>query len=101
MQLRFDAAHNAALPAAVSRRLVRLAGERMTQDGVIVLTANQFGSQQQNRRDARERLTDLIRRTAIAPKRRRPSRAARQHRLDAKRRRGAVKAGRGRVRGSD
>ncbi len=104
VQLRFDAAHSAALPAAVYRRLVRLAGGRMTQDGVIVLTANQFRSQQQNRRDARERLTDLIRRTAIAPKRRRPtrpSRAARQQRLDAKRRRGAVKAGRGRVRGSD
>ncbi len=100
VQLRFDAAHSPGLPAAVCRRLARLAGSRMTRDGVIVLTANRFRSQQQNRRDARERLVDLIRQAAIAPKRRRPtmpSRAARQRRLDAKRRRGAAKSRRGRV----
>ncbi|NQV20064.1 MAG: aminoacyl-tRNA hydrolase [Rhodospirillales bacterium] len=100
VQLRFDAAHSPALSAAVYRRLVRLAGTRMTRDGVIVISASRFRSQLQNRRDARERLADLVRQAAIAPKHRRPtkpSRSAKQRRLETKKRRGVSKSQRGRV----
>ena len=104
VQLRFDAARCTALPSDVYRRLVRLAGSRMTRGGVVVITARRFRSQVRNRRDARERLAELVRRAAITPKRRRPtkpSRAAKQRRLDAKQRRGAIKTGRGRVGDTD
>ncbi len=104
VQLRFDAGRSECLPAAVYRRLARLAGSRMSRDGVIVITANKFRSQAQNRRDARERLADLIRQAAIAPKQRRPTRptrAARAQRMDSKRRRGVVKSRRGKVTDSE
>ncbi len=61
MQLRFDAAHSPGLPDAVRERLMALAGRRMTQDGVLVLIARQFRTQDRNRADARERLVALIR----------------------------------------
>ncbi len=76
----------------------------MTSDGVIVLTASRFRSQLQNRRDARERLIDLIRQAAVVPKRRRPtkpSRASKQRRLAAKKKRTSDKSYRGRVRDTD
>ena len=97
VQLRFDAANSPALSAAVFRRLVPLAGRRMTRDGVIVLTANRFRHQEQNRRDALERLVKLIRQAAVEPKRRRPTRptaSSRQRRLDAKQKRSNLKKGR-------
>ena len=100
VQLRFNAAHCRALTGAVYQRLKRLAGTRMTGDGVIVLTASRFRTQPQNRKDARDRLAELIRQAAIAPKYRRPtkpSRAAKRRRLDTKRQRGTVKSRRGRV----
>lgn len=104
VQLRFDAAHCTAISAAVYQRLKRLAGSRMTQDGVIVITANQFRSQPKNRQDARARLVDLIRQAAVAPKRRRPtipSKASKQRRLDFKKKRATDKSRRGRVRDMD
>jgi ribosome-associated protein len=104
VQLRFDAKSCAGLPKAVYHRLERLAGTRMTSDGVIVLTASRFRSQLQNRRDARERLIDLIRQAAVVPKRRRPtkpSRASKQRRLAAKKKRTSDKSYRGRVRDTD
>ncbi len=100
VQLRFDAANSPALSAAVLRRLVPLAGSRMTRAGVIVLTANRFRTQDRNRRDALERLIELIRQAAIEPKRRRPTKptaGSKQRRLDTKRERSGLKKGRGKA----
>lgn len=104
VQLRFDAAHCAGLPETVFNRLKPLAGRRMTKDGVIVITARRFRSQERNRQDALDRLIELIRQATVVPKKRRPTRpgrAAKQRRLDAKQRRGSLKQGRGRVRDLD
>ena len=104
VQLRFDAANSPALSNPVFRRLADLAGARMTRDGVIVLTANRFRSQERNRRDALNRLIQLIRQAAAPAKPRRPtkpSRAAKQRRLDAKQRRSAIKKARGKVKSED
>ena len=101
VQLRFDAANSPSLPDGVLGRLKSVAGRRMTRDGVIVITARRFRSQERNRQDARDRLAALIRRAATPPKPRkptRPSRAARARRLDQKRQRGGLKKGRGQVR---
>jgi ribosome-associated protein len=100
VQLRFDAGRPGALPEPVRRRLTRLAGSRMTKDGVLVLDARRFRSQELNRQDAFERLAALLRQAAERPKRRiatRPTKAARQRRLDAKRVRGRTKQTRGGV----
>lgn len=94
VQLRFDLAHCETLPPAVKRRLATLAGRRLSQDGVLVLTANRFRTQLQNREDARARLVALIREAAIAPvfrKPTRPTKASKTRRLDAKRARSATK----------
>jgi ribosome-associated protein len=103
VQLRFDL-RAAGLPGDVRARLVRLAGSRLTKDGVLVLEAQRFRSQDLNRQDAYDRLIALLRQAAVRPKKRiktRPGKAAKQRRLDAKRRRGDVKGGRGRVREHD
>ena len=100
VQLRFNAAESAALSEAVYARLVALAGQRMTRDGVIVITARRFRSQDRNRQDALARLVDLIRRAATPIKYRRPTkptRGSKQRRLDAKRRHSTIKKGRGTV----
>lgn len=94
VQLRFDAAHSPNVPPDVFARLSRLAGARMTKDGVIVLTANRFRSRERNRQDARERLIALMRDAATPPKPRRKTRpppASRRARLDSKRRLGVLK----------
>jgi ribosome-associated protein len=94
VQLRFDARGSASLPEPVKARLMRLAGQRATQDGVIVITAQRFRSQERNREDALDRLVALIRRAAEEPKPRRktrPSTVQREERLAAKARRSAVK----------
>jgi ribosome-associated protein len=93
-QLRFDAKSSPSLPEAVRERLMRLAGNRLSGDGVIVITAQRFRSQERNRADAEARLVALIRRAAEPPKPRRatrPSAAQRAERLIAKARRGALK----------
>jgi ribosome-associated protein len=98
VQLRFNARKSASLTNAVYLRLKTLAGRRMTRAGVIVITANRFRSQERNRADAMERLVDLIRRAAVAPKPRRvtkPGRGAKQKRLDAKHKRSDIKKSRG------
>ena len=100
VQLRFDARRSAALSNAVFLRLKTLAGRRMTRDGVMVITANRFRTQERNRADALDRLVALIREAAIPPKYRRPtkpSKAAKQRRLDGKRRQSGLKKDRGRV----
>jgi ribosome-associated protein len=89
-QLRFDARCSASLPPDVARRLERLAGKRLTNEGVIVITARRFRTQERNRADAIARLTALIAKAAVAPtprRRTRPSRAQKQLRLQDKARR--------------
>jgi ribosome-associated protein len=99
VQLRFDARRSSSLPADVSVRLQRLAGRRLTKDGVIVIAAQRHRTRERNREDALARLLDLIRAAAVPPppKRRptRPGLGARQRRLDEKSRRGEIKRGRG------
>ena len=94
VQLRFDARHSPSLPAEVRARLERLAGSRLTRDGVIVITAQRHRAQARNREDALARLLDLIRRAATVPAKRRPTRpgaAARERRIETKKRRGGIK----------
>jgi ribosome-associated protein len=95
VQLRFDVRRSPGLPDAVRERLERLAGRRMTHEGVLVLNARRHRTQQRNREDALERLIDLIRRAATPPVPRRltkPTAAARRRRLQAKSRRAAIKS---------
>ncbi len=104
VQLRFDAERSPNLTSALRRRLRRLAGTRMTKDGVIVISANRFRSQERNREDALERLLELLRRAETVPRRRRatrPSCAAKERRLQAKKQRGSIKKTRGRARDYD
>jgi ribosome-associated protein len=67
VQLRFDVLNSASLPESVRRRLSKLAGRRMTQNGIIIITAQRFRSQERNREDARRRLVDLIEQAATPP----------------------------------
>jgi ribosome-associated protein len=104
VQLRCDLKAWPALPDSVRARLRTLAGRRLTDDDVIVLTAQRFRTQEHNRRDAFERLEALVAEAAIEPKVRRatkPSRAAKHRRLEHKRQRAGVKRERGRVRDLD
>lgn len=98
VQMRFDARRSPSLTNDVSIRLQKLAGARLTQDGVIVITAARHRTQERNRADAIERLVDLITKAAVAPTVRRPTRptrASKQRRLEGKSLRGGVKALRG------
>jgi ribosome-associated protein len=98
VQLRFDVRRSPSLPQSVRERLERLGGSRITQDGVLVITAQRFRSQERNRQDALARLIALIRRAATPPvprRRTRPSAAARQRRLTEKTHRSRVKRERG------
>ena len=94
VQLRFDLSGSRSLPEDVRERLARLAGRRLTRDGVIVIIAQRYRTQERNREDALDRLVALIRRAAVPPIPRRatkPSRAAKERRLQAKARRAATK----------
>ena len=98
VQIRFDAVRSPSLSEGTRVRLLRLAGRRATSEGVIVLTAQRFRTQERNRADAEERLLDLIRRAAVAPVPRRatrPTLASRERRLAAKGRRASLKSTRG------
>jgi ribosome-associated protein len=100
VRLRFDVRNSPSLPEPVRRRLLDLGGNRLTREGVLVITSRRFRSQDQNRRDAIRRLTALIRRAASPPKSRRPTRpsaAAVRRRLEAKARRARLKDRRRRV----
>ena len=102
-QLRFDTSRIALAPD-VAARLGRLAGQRMTKDGVIVIHAQRFRTQERNRADAIERLVELLREAAIRPTPRRPTRptlGSKQRRLEGKKRRSDVKAKRGTARYDD
>ena len=98
VQLRFAAMTSPSLSVAVKDRLRRLAGRRMTADGVIVINAHRFRTQERNRADALDRLVELIAQASHAPAPRRatrPSRAVKQRRREAKTRRSALKSLRG------
>ena len=95
VELRFDARNSPSLPEDVRQRLERLAGRRLTRDGVIVIQAQSYRTQERNRADARDRLTRLIRRAAVAPKPRvktRPTRGSIERRLRSKAHRSRVKS---------
>jgi ribosome-associated protein len=95
VQLKFDVRRSPSLPNDVALRLMKLAGRRMTQEGVIVITAQRFRSQDQNRQDALDRLVELIRQAAVRPTPRRktkPTLASKKRRLEGKSRRSQVKS---------
>jgi len=95
VQLRFDVRHSPSLPNDVAVRLMRLAGKRMTKDGVLVLIAQNHRTQERNRAEAQARLIDLIREAAVRPVPRRttkPTKASKQRRIESKKRRSSVKA---------
>ena len=95
VELRFDARNSPNLPDAVKARLVRIAGARMTQDGVVVISAQRFRSQPRNREDAVARLFEMIREAAVAPVRRRatrPTLGSKERRLEGKGVRAGVKS---------
>ncbi len=94
VQLRFDVARSPSLPEPVRERLITLAGRRLTQDGVLILSAERYRSQRRNRDDALERLLELIREACEVDTPRRPTRptlASKKRRLDSKQRRGETK----------
>jgi ribosome-associated protein len=103
VQLRFDVT-TSSLPDEIRQRLIALAGSRMTDEGVLVIEAREHRTQAQNREAARDRLVTLIQRAAQQPKKRRatkPGRAAKEHRLASKKRRGDIKARRQKTIGDD
>jgi ribosome-associated protein len=94
VQLRFDVRGSPSLPGDVKARLERLAGTRLTRDGVLVITAQRHRTQARNRQDALDRLVDLIRRAATPPAPRRPTKptaGSRERRIESKKRRAGIK----------
>jgi ribosome-associated protein len=93
-QMRFDVGRSASLPGEVKDRLIRLAGKRMTSEGILVIHARRFRTQEGNKKDALARLEELIRKALVRPAVRRPtkpSRQAKRRRLEAKKKRGELK----------
>jgi ribosome-associated protein len=104
VELRFNAAASAAIPADVLERLRNLAGSRMTDEGVLLIDARRHRTQVQNREDARDRLAELIRRALVKPRRRRrtrPTRASVEQRIQSKKRRSDTKRRRNTVAGDE
>src|SRR3990172_781426 len=96
VQLRFDI-FASSLPEEVKVRLIRLAGKRMTREGILVIEAKQFRTQEQNREDAIRRFANLVRRSLMKPKPRKktkPTKASREERIKAKKQRGDIKKSR-------
>ena len=94
VQLRFDVGNSPSLPGDVRTRLIRVAGRRITQDGILIIEARQHRTQERNREDALARFAELVRQATIRPKPRKktkPSKAAKERRIDSKKRRGSVK----------
>jgi len=100
VQLRFDARHSPSLPNDVAIRLMKLAGSRLTKDGVIVIVAQEHRDQSRNRAEARERLFDMIRQAAVKPTVRRETKvpkSQKKKRVEGKKRRSEIKANRGKA----
>jgi len=94
VELRFDVAHSPTLPDEIKQRLIKLAGKRLSDDGVLLIDAHRFRTQGMNRKDVVERLIALVQAAAIPPKTRtptRPSRSAREARLETKRKSSLIK----------
>ncbi len=94
VQLQFDVTNSPSLPYDVHERLIRLAGKRVTDEGVLVIEARRYRTQDRNRKDAIERLISLIQKAAVQPKPRRktkPTLASKERRLEDKRRRSEIK----------
>jgi ribosome-associated protein len=94
VRLRFDVRHSPSLPDGVRSRLIRLAGRRVTEQGELIITAQNHRSQERNRQEALEKLVDLIERAAVPPVPRRPTRptaGSRKRRLESKTRRATIK----------
>lgn len=94
VELRFDVRRSPSLDAGLRQRLERLAGSRLTLDGVLVIRAERFRTQEMNRADARARLAELVARAAVVPKKRvktKPTRGSKERRLESKARRGVTK----------
>jgi len=94
VQLRFNVVKSETLTDEIRHRLIRIAGRKMTEDGVLIIKARRFRSQDKNRKDALDRLVELIRKATLKPKPRRktkPSRAARERRISAKKKRSEIK----------
>jgi ribosome-associated protein len=94
VQLRFDVGNSPSLPGDVRTRLIRLAGRRITQDGILIIEARQHRTQERNREDAINRLVELIQKATEKPKPRKktkPSKAAKERRIESKKQRGKVK----------
>jgi ribosome-associated protein len=101
VQLRFDVRRSPSLPNDVAIRLMKLAGKRLTKDGVLVIIAQNARTQERNRAEARERLIDLIREATVKPVKRiatKPTKASKKRRVEGKKHRAEVKGMRGRVR---
>ena len=99
VQLRFDVTNSPSLPEDVKDRLIKLAGKRVTQDGILILEARRYRTQERNREDAIRRFCKLVIKALEKPKKRKrtkPSKASKEKRLQEKKRRGEVKRGRGR-----
>lgn len=104
VQLRFDVSGSRSVPEDVRERLVRLAGRRMTGEGVLIIEARRFRTRERNRRDARDRLVELLRRAAEPARSRRktsPTPEAKTRRREEKRRRGRLKKTRREISGSE
>ena len=104
VQLRFDVRRSPSLPEEIRRRLEKLAGRKLTADGVLLLQARRFRTQEQNRAEVLRRLQELIARAAVPPKKRKPSRpsaGSRERRLQKKRIRGQHKKLRGKIQNGD
>ena len=104
VQLRFDVRASPSLPDDVAVRLMRAAGSRMTRDGVLIITADRFRTQERNRVDARDRLAALVATAEVRPIKRKPTKAtagSKERRLAGKAVRSGVKAGRGKVQSHD
>ncbi len=98
VELRFDVRRSPSIDDRVRHRLAKLAGSKLTREGVLVIRADRFRTQEMNRSDARDRLAELVAKAAIEPKRRlktRPTRASKERRLDSKARRSKTKHHRG------
>jgi ribosome-associated protein len=94
VQLRFDITRSESLPADVKARLFKIAGQRVTADGILIIEAKRYRTQEQNREDALQRFSELVRKASAKPKPRRktkPTAASREKRLEIKKRRGEIK----------
>ena len=99
VQLRFDVINSLSLPEDVKARLIKLAGKRVTQEGILIIEARRYRSQEANREDAFQRFRNLVEKATTKPKKRKPTKpssASKKKRLQDKKYRGEIKRGRGR-----